>query len=360
MSSLRLFEGMNKLNNRIINLIKRMEASGIDNILITDPKNMHYYSGFYNGEGYIVAGKSGFFVVTDSRYTEYATSVCEGFDVCDISSHKLTDFVPASQSLGFEDKSISYSQYVWASSAVKDVLPIGNMALELRQIKDSVELSCIERAAAIADGAFSYICSVMRPGMTEKQVAAEIDCYMKKNGADDIAFSTIAAAGERGSLPHAIPTDRPLKEGDLVVMDYGCIIDGYASDMTRTVAVGDVSEECEKIYYTVLEAQQKALSEIKSGKIACEIDKCARDIINVSYNGRFGHALGHSVGLDIHESPNLSPKNNKPLACGNVVTVEPGIYVPGLCGVRIEDLVAVTKDGIINFTKSDKELVIVK
>lgn len=345
------------MNDRIKRLMDAMESSCIDNVLITDTKNMHYFSGFYNGEGYLLIGKSGLRVVTDSRYTEYASSVCKDFEVCDITKYKLSDLVGAGDVLGFEDKSISYSQFMSVSSQIKNISPIGDMAIGLREVKDSSETAHIKQAAAIADKAFDYICSVMKIGMTEKEAAAEIDCFMKKNGAEGNSFSTIVAAGERGSLPHAIPSERPLKAGDLVVMDYGCIVGGYASDMTRTVAVGDVDEECKKVYHTVLTAQKKALSLIKSGAIASQVDAAARDIIDADYSGCFGHALGHSVGLDIHEAPNLSPKNSKPLECGNVVTVEPGIYIPGFCGVRIEDLVVVTKCGIDNLTSSPKELI---
>lgn len=334
-----------------------MNVASVDNILITDPKNMHYYSGFYNGEGYLFIGKDGLKVVTDSRYTEYAQSVCTGFEICDISKHKLSDFVAGGSSLGFEDKHVSYAQFMSISKQIDNLIPTGDMTLKPREVKDSCEIECISAAVSIGDRAFEYICDIIKAGMTEKEIAAELDCFMKKNGGEGNSFSTVVAAGERGSLPHAIPTDRQLKHGDLVVMDYGCTVGGYAGDMTRTVAVGDVSEECQKVYHTVLQAQQKALDMIKSGELASDIDGCAREIINREYNGRFGHALGHSVGLDIHESPNLSPKNKNALVCGNVVTVEPGIYIPGLCGVRIEDVVVITADGHKNLTHSPKELI---
>ncbi len=345
------------MNNRVESLIAAMKEKGITDVLITDPKNMHYYSGFRNGEGYLLIGDSGSRVVTDSRYTEYAADVCKGFDVCDITASRLSAFLGDGAVLGFEDKHMTYAEYEAVSGQVSNLVPIGDMALKMREVKDSYEIECITKAAAIADKAFDYMLGVLQEGMTEKQAAAEIDCFMKKNGAEATSFDTIVASGERGSLPHAIASERTLRRGDLVVMDFGCVVGGYASDMTRTVAIGDVRYECEDVYNTVLCAQLEALSLIKSGAIASQIDASARNIINERYSGRFGHALGHSVGLDVHESPNLSPKNQKPLSRGNVVTVEPGIYIPGLCGVRIEDLVVVTDDGCVNLTHSPKELI---
>jgi len=345
------------LNNRVHALLAAMKEKGITDVLITDPKNMHYYSGFKNGEGYLLIGNSGFRVVTDSRYSQYAADVCKGFEVCDITANRLSDFLGDDAALGFEDKHMTYAEYESVCGQVPKLIPIGDMAVKPREVKDSREIEAITKAAAIADKAFEYMLGVLKEGITEKQAAAELDCFMKKNGAEDTAFDTIVASGERGSLPHAIVSERALRRGDLVVMDFGCVVDGYASDMTRTVAIGDVSREFEDVYNTVLSAQLKALSLIKSGAVASEVDASARNIINEHYSGRFGHALGHSVGLDVHESPNLSPKNQNPLACGNVVTVEPGIYIPKLCGVRIEDLVVVTDDGYVNLTHSPKELI---
>lgn len=334
-----------------------MKEKGITDVLITDPKNMHYYSGFKNGEGYLLIGDSGFRVVTDSRYSQYAADVCKGFEVCDITSNRLSGFLGDGATLGFEDKHMTYAEYVAISGQVSSLVPIGDMAIKPREVKDFGEIESITQAAAIADKAFEHMLGVLKAGITEKQAAAELDCFMKKNGAEAASFDTIVAAGERGSLPHAIASERALRRGDLVVMDFGCVVNGYASDMTRTVAIGDVSSSCEDVYNTVLSAQLKALSLIKSGAIASEVDASARNIINERYSGRFGHALGHSVGLDIHEAPNLSPKNQNPLVCGNVVTVEPGIYIPGFCGVRIEDLVVVTDEGYVNLTHSPKELI---
>jgi len=346
------------LNSRIQKLLSLMENEGIDTAIITDPKNMHYYSGFYNGEGYVVISSEKSYVVTDFRYTEYAQDVCKGFEVCDISKHKPSDFTGKGR-VGFEDRSISYGEYKKFSEYISDFVPLGNIALLPREIKDSTEIANIKKAVDIADGAFSHICKYMKKGMSEKEVAAEIDCYMKKNGAEGNSFSTIVAAGERGSLPHAHPSDRKLESGDLVVMDYGCVVGGYCSDMTRTVAVGDISDECANVYDKVLFAQKEALAVLKAGLSGKVVDAVARGILDMAYPGAFGHSLGHSVGLDIHENPNLSPKNENPVCVGNVITVEPGVYLPGKCGVRIEDLTLVTENGCEIFTNSPKNLIFV-
>ncbi len=335
-----------------------MENSGIDTLFITDEKNMYYYSGFYRGEGYVVINKNRLVVVTDSRYTEYASMVCKGFDVVNIASSKPSDFVKKGDVCAFEDKSISYAKYAEFAAQIENLKPAGDMTDSIRQIKDDGEIELIKKAAHITDMAFNHICSFIGEGVTEKQIAAEIDCFMLKNGAEESSFSTIAASGTRASLPHAIPTDEKVKKGDFIVLDYGCVIDGYRSDMTRTVAVGCVSDEKKDIYNAVLTAQLMALHSLRAGVTGADVDKVARDYLDSLYKGAFSHSLGHSVGLYIHESPNLSPKNNIPLEAGTVITVEPGVYLEGNTGVRIEDLTVVRDGGCEILSKSPKELII--
>ena len=345
------------MNKRIQKLIEGMKPLGIDTLIITDSKNMHYYSGMRDGEGCLLISESGCTVYTDSRYTEYAQSVCKGFDVCDSAAYKIGELIAPGNVCGFENLSISYSRYLSLSKAAETLIPAGDLTVSLRQIKDESELKYIREAVAIADRAFEHICSYIRVGMTEKEIAAEIDCFMLKNGGEGNSFDTIVAAGERGSLPHAIPTDRPVKEGELVVMDYGCKVGGYCSDMTRTVATGNVSQELKAVYDTVLDAQLSALDGVCAGAGADKVDLIARSKLDSVYPGCFGHSLGHGVGLDIHESPNLSPKNPRLLEAGNVVTVEPGVYIPQKCGVRTEDMVVVTENGCEILTKSPKIMV---
>ncbi len=346
------------MNIRIKKLLEKMTESKIDTVFITDEKNLYYYSGFYKGEGYLVVGKDKLIVVTDSRYTEYASMVCTGFEVKNIASVKPSDFVKEGEICGFEDGSISYKKYSELSSQIKNLVPIGNMTDSLREIKDDAEIEYIKKAAHITDMAFDHICSYIREGITEKQIAAEIDSFMKKNGADDIAFSTIAASGTRASLPHAVPTDEKVKKGDFIVLDYGCTVSGYCSDMTRTVAVGEVSGEKREIYNRVLEAQLMALDSLKAGVSGEYVDKVARDYLDKYYKGAFAHSLGHSVGLYIHEAPNLSPKNKNLLKENTVITVEPGVYLEANTGVRIEDLTVVKKNSCEILSHSPKELII--
>ncbi len=348
------------MNKRIDALIREMDKSGIDIAIITDEKNMHYYSGFYRGEGYLVISKSRLVVVTDSRYTEYASKVCRGFDVKNIRECSYKDFVADKENCGFEDKSISYADYLSLSKEISRLAPLSDILKKSREIKDEHEISCIKNAVAIADKAFEYICGVIKPGISEKEIAAELDFYMRKSGAEGNSFPTIAASGERASLPHAIPTDDAVKPGDFVVLDYGSVVDGYCSDMTRTVAVGDISPDREKLYNTVLEAQLKAISAVKPGLRGCDVDKVARDYLDMHYKGCFGHALGHSVGLDIHEGPNFSPRDNSIICEGMVISVEPGVYLPGDTGVRIEDLVLITQNGCEILSKSPKNLIKLK
>lgn len=346
------------MNIRIEKLLKKMSVEGIDSLIITDEKNMHYYSGFYKGEGYLVINKNKLFVVTDSRYTEYASMVCRGFCVKNIASVSVSELVDSGDVCGFEDQSISYRKYKELSEKLKNLKPVGNMTDSLREIKDEEEIKLIKEAAHITDMAFKHICSYIAPGITEKAIAAEIDSFMKKNGADDIAFSTIAAAGSRASLPHAIPGDDKVCRGDFIVLDYGCNIKGYCSDMTRTVAVGTVSGEKKDVYNAVLKAQLMALDSLKAGVTGEYVDSVARGYLDSIYPGCFGHALGHSVGLYIHESPNLSFRNKNPLKPGTVITVEPGVYLEGNTGVRIEDLTVVRENGCDILSSSPKELII--
>ncbi len=346
------------MNNRVNKLLEKMSCEKIDTVFITDEKNLYYYSGFYKGEGYLVIGKDKLLVVTDTRYTEYASMVCSGFEVKNIALVKPSDFVSETEVCGFEDQSISYKKYSELASQIKNLVPIGNMTDSLREIKDDEEIENIKKAAHITDMAFEHICSYIREGVTEKQIAAEIDSFMKKNGADDIAFSTIAASGTRASLPHAVPTGEKVKKGDFIVLDYGCTVKGYCSDMTRTVAVGEVSDEKREIYNRVLEAQLMALDSLKAGVTGEYVDKVARDYLDTHYKNAFAHSLGHSVGLYIHEAPNLSPRNKNPLKENTVITVEPGVYLEGNTGVRIEDLTVVKNTGCEILSHSPKELII--
>ena len=230
---------------------------------------------------------------------------------------------------------------------------------ELRECKTEEEIGKIEQAQAIAEAAFAHILEYIHEGVTEREVALELEFYMRRAGATRAAFDIIVAAGASGSVPHAIPSDEPIRRGDLVTMDFGAVVDGYHSDMTRTVAVGEVSERQKLVYDTVLRAQKASLAVLKAGVSCVEGDAAARRVIEeAGFGQHFGHGTGHGVGLEIHEEPRLSPRaGEKLLRVGQVVTVEPGIYLPGECGVRIEDMALITKEGCRNLTHAPKELI---
>ena len=229
----------------------------------------------------------------------------------------------------------------------------------LRQIKSAEETKCIKKSQGITDNAFAHILNFIKAGVTEREIALELEFFMRKTGSEGVAFDTIAVSGKNSSLPHGVPTEKPLENGDFLTMDFGAVYNGYCSDMTRTVAVGYVTDEQQKVYDTVLKAQLSALKEIGPNKVCKEIDKIARDIINAEYEGCFGHGLGHSVGLEIHENPALNTRDETLLKAGVIMTVEPGIYIPDKFGVRIEDMVLITDTSYENLTKSPKELIII-
>ena len=229
----------------------------------------------------------------------------------------------------------------------------------LRQIKSAEEIECIKKSQEITDNAFAHILNYIKAGVTEREIALELEFFMRKTGSEGVAFDTIAVSGKSSSLPHGVPTDKPLEVGDFLTMDFGAVYNGYCSDMTRTVAIGYVTDEQQKVYDTVLNAQLSALKEIAPNKVCKEIDKIARDIINKEFEGCFGHGLGHSVGLEIHENPALNTRDETLLKAGIIMTVEPGIYLPDKFGVRIEDMVLITDTSHENLTKSPKELIII-
>ena len=259
-----------------------------------------------------------------------------------------------------QDESLSYREYLRMQEILGlSFLPSQQITAALREVKERFEVDNIIRAQRIAEKALDYMLGFLKPGLSEREITAEIEYQMTRNGAEGLAFETICVAGSNTSRPHGVPSEYMLKSGDFVTMDFGCKINGYCSDMTRTVALGSVTEEMRKVYETVLEAQLAGEHAAHTGVIGRDMDKAARDIIeNAGYGEYFGHGLGHSVGLYIHESPNASPRESRPLPAGTVVTNEPGIYLPGKFGVRIEDMLYITKEGAENLTKAPKNLII--
>ena len=262
--------------------------------------------------------------------------------------------------MGYEDESLLCSQIDKMKEALPvDVwTPLKDRIDALRCIKTEEELAYLAKAEEIGDRAFAKLLPLLKPGMTELEAAAELEYLMKKEGAEDLGFNTIVASGLNSSMPHAIPGEKKLEAGDFITFDFGCKYKGYCSDMTRTVVLGKASEKQKEIYGVVLKAQLAALDALKAGVSGSSVDKVARDIITeAGYGDCFGHGLGHSVGLFIHENPRLSPSDDTILQAGMIETVEPGIYVPGFGGVRIEDMVIVTEEGHINLALSPKELI---
>ncbi|BCN29984.1 M24 family metallopeptidase [Anaeromicropila herbilytica] len=346
-------------------VIEVLDKLGLDAVLVSDGYNMRYLSGFSGETGYLFISRNKSVIITDFRYTIQAKSESKDFEVVEISKgymEPINELIASEQvkTLGFEDGSMIHRSFSGLKEKlhVEKLVPVNEELNDLRIIKTPYELECIRKAEEIGDIAFSKILDIIKPGMTELEVAAHIEFLMKTNGADKLSFDTIACSGINTSMPHATPSNKKIENGDFLTMDFGCKYNGYCSDMTRTIVVGKASDEQKKVYNTVLEAQLAALDYIKAGYQGKEIDKVARDIIyKAGYEGCFGHGLGHSVGLFIHESPRLSPTEEKVIRACMTETVEPGIYIEGFGGVRIEDLVQVTEDGHINFTKSDKKLI---
>ncbi len=344
---------------RVNKLLTLLNEKGCDSAVITDRANVRYLSGFTGSAGYLIISANERLLITDFRYTEQATEQAKYFEIKNSATFDVKQYAEKFSDTAFEDESVSYKEFLDLKNNFKNLLPLANTLLKIRSIKDKDEIERIRIAEKIGDDAFSYALSVMKAGMTELQLAREIDFYMLSHGAERLSFETIVASGARGSMPHATPTENILKNGDLVVMDFGCVYEGYCSDMTRTVGIGEVCDEFHDAYNTVLKAQLTSLDMIKAGVNCADIHNTAFGIIDEKYNGMFGHALGHGVGLEIHEHPTFSKRSDYPLSENTVITVEPGVYIPSKCGVRIEDVVVVTNNGYVNLTSSSKDLIII-
>ena len=348
---------------RVTKLRNKMAELGVDAVIVLDELNQHYLSEFAFTDGLLFITKTKAYLITDFRYYEMAlNSANKSFEVLTPDNRKeFLSRVISDQgikTIGFEGGSVSYDTYRnYCESYPCEFVNIGDTIEVIRQIKSADEIEKMQKAQDITDGALAHLLKFITPNMTELEVAVELEYAMRKGGADSFAFETIAVSGDASALPHGTPRNVKLREGFLT-MDFGAKFDGYCSDMTRTIVIGKADEEIKKVYNTVLSAQLAALDYLKPGADCGEADKIARDIINAEYNGTFGHSLGHSVGLFIHESPRLYSRGfGRKLNVGEILTVEPGIYLFGKYGCRIEDMVAITENGIHNFTHSTKELI---
>ena len=351
---------------RLTKLRNKMAELSVDAVLVLDELNQHYLSEFAFTDGFLFITKTNAYLVTDFRYYEMALNRAnKSFEVLMPSDRKeFLNKVISEQGIktvGFEGGSVSYDVYKRYKDGYAQVefVNIGDAIEVIRQIKSSDEIEKMQKAQDITDAALAHLLKIITPNMTELEVAVELEYAMRKGGADSFAFETIAVSGDASALPHGTPRNLKLRPGFLT-MDFGAKFEGYCADMTRTVVIGSADEDIKKLYNTVLKAQTEALAYLKEGADCGEADKVARDIIDSvpEFKGAFGHSLGHSVGLFIHESPRLYSRGfGRKLNAGEIVTVEPGIYLFGKYGCRIEDMVAITDEGIHNFTHSPKDLI---
>ncbi len=350
--------------NRLTEDLKKHEC-----ILIESPENRKYLTGFTSSAGSLVIGKNGSRFFTDSRYIEAAG---EAITVCPVAlmTDFKTDILEFLSSHGYTKmhieaerttvKNLSYIQNNLKGIKICFDGEIDKKISELRAVKTKEETEKIIKAQRIAEIAFEDILTFIKPGVSEIEIAARLENIMRINSSKGFSFDTIAICGKNTSKPHGVPTEAKVQNGDFVTMDYGAVFDDYRSDMTRTVAVGSVSAKQEEVYNTVFKAQEASLAILKAGVTCQDADKAARDIIkNAGYGEFFGHSTGHGVGIEIHESPALAPKSKAVLKAGNVVTVEPGIYLPNEFGVRIEDFGVITENGFENFTRARKDLIVI-
>jgi len=346
-------------------LRQSFEEHHIDALLITSGYNRRYITGFTGTAGVAIVTQDKAVFITDFRYTQQAQKEISGFEIVQHTKPIMEEVglqleKMGVKSLGFEKDDMSYAMYEVYQKAVKsELVPVSGLIEKIRLIKTEQEIKIIKAAADIADAAFSHIITYISPGKTELEVSNELEFFMRKQGASSSSFDIIVASGLRSALPHGVATDKIIEKGDFVTLDFGALYNGYVSDLTRTIAVGEPSEQLKEIYQIVLEAQLKSLDEIKAGMSGIQADAVARDHIkSKGYGDAFGHSLGHGIGLEVHEGPGLSFRSETVLEPGMVITIEPGIYVPGVGGVRIEDDTVVTATGNDKLTHSTKELLI--
>lgn len=336
--------------------------------LIGSVPNRFYVTGFETSDGYVyISGKQAVFLV-DFRYVEKAREVVKDCRV-ELSVHAMKELAELCAADGVKALYVE-NEYVSMSAlnTLQEALPgveipsdtrLDDRLRNLRSVKNDHELSLIRQAQKMTDETFTYILENIVPGRTEREIMLDMEFYMRRLGSEGVSFDFIVVSGKNSSLPHGVPTDKPVERGDFLTMDFGAVVEGYRSDMTRTVAVGEVSEEQRRVYETVKQAQQAAIEAVRPGLVCRDIDKVARDIIyGAGYEGCFGHGLGHSVGIEIHERPNFNTRCDTVLQAGTVMTVEPGIYLENRFGVRIEDMVYVTPEGCIDLTESTRELIV--
>ena len=344
-----------------------LETGEVDALLLTSVYNRLYAAQYRVAEGVAVVTREGAYYFTDGRYIEAAEKNLKGFTVRmthpgSSEIERINEVIGEHtiKKLGFEENDMTYGDYLRYNEALHAVLvPMQAKIDAFRATKEPWEIELMRKAQAITDQTFSELCKIIQAGMTEKELEAELLYRLYKHGAEGPSFDPIVVSGPNTSLPHGVPGERKLEFGDFITMDFGCIYGGYCSDMTRTVALGFVSEEMDKVYKTVLKAQLAGIAATKAGVAGRDIDGAARKVIaDAGYGDYFGHGYGHSLGILIHEAPNANTRNDQPMPAGAVVSAEPGIYLPGKFGVRIEDVTVITETGCEVLTKSPKNLII--
>lgn len=360
--------------NHIQNVQQALAREELDAVLLTGEANRFYAMGFYtpNGDAIGLVSRDAAWFFTDARYTEAAGRSLEGVELLELTPEKpFSGYIQtlaeehSFHRLGFEDGSMSVQAFRKLEGHLEklespcETVPASGWLGKLRQSKDREELASLEAAQRIAERALTDILNEIRPGVTEKEIAARLQYLMLHYGASDMSFDPIVVSGPNGSLPHGVPSEKRIQAGEFVTMDFGCIYQGYCSDMTRTVAVGHATSEMWQVYQTVLDAQFAGIAAAKAGVTGKSVDAAAREVIAAAgFGPYFTHSFGHGVGVEIHEAPNLSSRSEEPLPAGAVVSAEPGIYIPGKLGVRIEDVIVLTEDGCTNLTRAPKELLI--
>ena len=355
--------------NHFAKIAAELDAAGLDAVLLTEEANRFYASGFHSAgtDGMALVTRRGNYYFTDSRYTEAASRVVRDAAVEEVGRGRgyLTLIREVLQwdgvaRMGFDDGTMTVRDYNrYREGLPCELAPAAELLEKLRAQKDPEELETMIAAQRIAEKALTEALNDIRPGVTEREIAARLQYLMLHYGAEDKSFDPIVVSGPNGSLPHGVPSEKPIQAGEFVTIDMGCVYHGYCSDMTRTVAVGHVTEEMEQVYDTVLRAQLAGIAAARAGATGAEVDGAARQVItDAGYGPYFGHSFGHGVGVEIHESPNASPGNNQPLPERAVISAEPGIYLPGKLGVRIEDVLYLTEEGCRNLTEMPKGLTV--
>ena len=352
--------------NHLKQIAAKLPEYGIDAMLLNSEPGEYYAVGFH-GEGNVVVTAEKCFYFTDSRYIEAANNLITGAEIA-MTGHSRNYRAMVQEvidqchieTLGFEESYLSVADYeLWDKGLTARLVPAQKLVNSLRAAKDAEEIALMRKAQEITDRAFDEICRFIQPGMTEKEIAARLQYDMLRFGAEKMSFDPIVVSGPNGSLPHGIPSSKQVQKGEFITMDFGCKYGGYCSDMTRTVALGEPTGEMKKVYQTVLEAQLAGIAVTRAGVPGKSIDAAARKVIaDAGYGEYFGHGYGHSLGIEIHESPNANTREETLLPVGAVVSAEPGIYLPGKFGVRIEDVTILREDGCEILTKSPKELII--